>query len=115
RASLRPLPALKRATRRLGILTAAPVCGFRPMRALRTDVLKVPKPTNVIDCPFLSVFTMPSMADSIAAAALVFVMPVSFATFSTSSCLFIVPPIEPRERQPQDRTAQTALRLYASD
>jgi hypothetical protein len=27
---------------------AAPVCGFRAVRALRCDVLNVPKPTKVI-------------------------------------------------------------------
>jgi hypothetical protein len=39
--------------------------------------LKVPKPTNVIGCPFLSDFVTPSMNDSTAADALALVMPVS--------------------------------------
>src|SRR5262249_41480808 len=77
RASLRPLPAEKRATRRFGIFTDAPVWGLRPIRALRVEVLKVPKPTNVIDPPFFSVLTTPSMNESTAAAAPVLVMPVS--------------------------------------
>ena len=44
----RALPAVKRTTRRFGILTAAPVCGLRAVRAFRSQVLKVPKPTKVM-------------------------------------------------------------------
>ena len=75
------MPALKRTTRRFGTLTAAPVCGLRAVRALRCDVLKVPNPTNVIASPFFSDFVIPSKNESTAAAALVFVMPVSCAIF----------------------------------
>ena len=66
---LEALPAVKRATRRLGILMAAPVCGLRAVRALRLAVLKVPKPTNETESPFLSDLVMPSISDSTAAAA----------------------------------------------
>src|SRR4051812_15702119 len=57
---------------------------------------------------------MPSMADAMAAAATVFVVPVSFATFSISSCLFIIPPknCAGADREPWCANAQ---RLYASD
>src|SRR5437870_5625322 len=68
-ASFSALPAVKRTTRRFGILMGAPVCGLRAVRALRWAVLKVPKPTKVIASPFLSDFVMPSISDSTAAAA----------------------------------------------
>ena len=48
------LPAVKRTTRRLGILMEAPVRGLRARRARRCEVLKVPNPTNVIGSPFFS-------------------------------------------------------------
>src|SRR5439155_6890301 len=86
------LPALNRGTRRFGTLIVAPVCGLRALRALRFDVLKVPKPTNETESPFLSDLVMPSMSESTAAAALVFVSPVSLAIFWMTSCLFMGPP-----------------------
>ena len=60
------------------------------VRALRFDVLNVPNPTNETGSPFLSDRVMLSMSDSTAAAALVFVMPVSLAIFWTTSCLFML-------------------------
>src|SRR5439155_3104396 len=86
------LPALNRGTRRFGTLIVAPVCGLRALRALRFEVLKVPKPTNETESPFLSDLVMPSMSESTAAAALVFVSPVSLAIFWMTSCLFMGPP-----------------------
>src|SRR5262249_16114080 len=88
-ASFNALPAVKRTTRRFGILMVAPVCGLRAVRALRWAVLKVPKPTKVIASPFLSDFVMPSISDSTAAAALDFDISVSLAILAISSCLFI--------------------------
>ena len=67
----------------------APVCGLRAVRALRFAVLNVPKPTNDTESPFFSDRVMPSINDSTAAAAFVFVMPVSFAILATISCLFM--------------------------
>src|SRR5207249_7709742 len=88
-ASFSALPAVKRTTRRFGILMGAPVCGLRAVRALRWAVLKVPKPTKVIASPFLSDFVMPSISDSTAAAAVDFDISVSLAILAISSCLFI--------------------------
>src|SRR4051812_22724662 len=78
-AFLSALPAVKRATRRFGILMAAPVCGLRAVRALRFDVLNVPKPTNDTVSPFLSDLVMPSISEWTAAAALTLLIPVSLA------------------------------------
>ena len=58
---------------------ASPVRGFFATRARRWVVLKVPKPTNVIASPFLSARVMLSSSESIAAAALILVAPVSWA------------------------------------
>src|SRR5438128_1692605 len=68
---------------------AAPVRGLRAERARRWDVLNVPNPTKVIGSPFRSARVMPSRSDSTAAAALVFVAPVSLAIFAIRSCLFM--------------------------
>jgi hypothetical protein len=91
-ASLRDLPTENRTTRRFGILMLAPVWGFRAVRALRCDVLKVPNPTNVIDSPFFNDLVMPSSSDAIAAAAPAFEEPVSAAILAMSACLFRGPP-----------------------
>src|SRR5262245_16860546 len=71
---------------------AAPVCGLRAVRARRWAVLKVPKPTNVIESPRFSDFVMPSIRDSTAADAPALDEPVSFAIFAISSCLFMWSP-----------------------
>jgi hypothetical protein len=68
---------------------AAPVWGLRAVRAFRSAVLNVPKPTNVIESPFLSDLVMPSMSESTAAAAPDFDEPVSLAILAIKSCLFI--------------------------
>ena len=88
-ACLRALPALKRGTRRLGMLMVAPVCGLRAFRALRFEILNVPNPTNDTASPFFSYLVIPSMSEATAAAALLLVMPVSLAIFETISFLFI--------------------------
>src|ERR1700704_111921 len=51
-------PALNLATRRAAILIVAPVCGFRPLRALRCEVEKVPKPIRATRSPFFSALVM---------------------------------------------------------
>jgi hypothetical protein len=52
-AVLKPTPAVKRGTVVAAILSSAPVCGLRPVRAARLDDLKVPKPTRVTVSPWL--------------------------------------------------------------
>ena len=74
-ASLSALPATKRGTLRFGILMAAPVCGFRAVRALRALTLKVPKPTSDTASPFLSDFVMLSSTELTAVVACVLVKP----------------------------------------
>src|SRR5580700_4373422 len=91
-ACLSPLPAVNRGTRRFGILIGAPVRGLRAVRALRFEILKVPKPTNDTGSPFFSDLVMLSISESIAAAAAALVMPVSLAILATTSCLFTNPP-----------------------
>ena len=78
-------PAVKRTTRRALILIGAPVCGLRAVRALRCDVLNVPKPTKVIESPFFNAFVTPVKNESTAAAALLLLSSASFAMISTSS------------------------------
>src|SRR5580692_8145101 len=118
-ACLSPLPAVNRGTRRFGILMGAPVRGLRAVRALRFETLNVPKPTNETGSPFFSDLVMPSMIESIAAAAVVFVMPVSLAILATTSCLFTHPPHEriagrDSTRNTGARFAQNAESLYAT-
>src|SRR5271165_1517118 len=80
------------ATRRAAILRTPPVCGLRPLRALRCRTEKVPNPTNVTRSPFFRALVTESTMTSMAAAALVLVIPVEAAIFSTRSVLFIVTP-----------------------
>src|SRR3974390_2901808 len=85
-------PGVNLATRRAAILRTPPVCGLRPLRALRCKTEKVPKPTRVTRSPFFSAAVTESTSTSIAAEALVLVMPVEAAIFSTKSVLFMVTP-----------------------
>src|SRR5262245_1776271 len=71
---------------------ASPVCGLRAVLAFRLETLNVPKPTKETASPFFSERVMLSMSESTAAAAVVFVIPVSLAIFDTTSCLFMRPP-----------------------
>ena len=95
----RALPAVKRTTRRALILIGAPVCGLRAVRALRCDVLNVPKPTKVIDSPFLSALVTPSKNESTAAAALLLLSSASFAIFCDEFRLVHANLLKPRERR----------------
>src|SRR5437764_10182585 len=111
-------PAAKRGTRRLGTLIVAPVCGLRALRALRLAVLNVPNPTNETGSPFFSDFVMPSISESMAAAAVVFVRPVSLAILTITSCLFMNPPVPDLRRGGANtaggRFVRNAQRLYHS-
>jgi hypothetical protein len=62
------------------------------VRALRCDVLNVPKPTNVIDSPFFNALVTPEKNESTAADALLLLSSASFAIYAMSSCLFMQPP-----------------------
>ncbi len=89
--ALKSLPGLKRGTVRAEILISLPVCGLRPMRALRLLLVKVPKPTRVTSCfftLFLMIESVSLRTDSISH----FLSSEWFlcaAIFSTSSDLFI--------------------------
>src|ERR1035438_5566526 len=85
-------PGVNLATLRAAILMTPPVCGLRPLRALRCETENVPKPTRVTRSPFFSASVTASIRVSMAAAALVLVMPVEAATFSTRSPLFMMAP-----------------------
>src|SRR5262249_46062411 len=54
------LPALNLADFDAGISMASPVLGLRPVRALRSETWKVPKPESVTLSPFRSAATMSS-------------------------------------------------------
>src|SRR5664279_4359571 len=85
-------PGVNLATLRAAILMTPPVCGLRPLRALRWETENVPKPTRVTRSPFFSARMTASIRVSMAAAALVLVMPVEAAIFSTRSPLFMMAP-----------------------
>src|SRR4051795_10304911 len=65
------MPGVNFATRRAAILISEPVCGLRPLRALRCDTLNVPNPTMVTRSPFFRALVMLSTMVSMATAACV--------------------------------------------
>src|SRR5208283_3546630 len=85
-------PGVNLATRRAAILMTPPVCGLRPLRALRCEVEKVPKPTRVTRSPFFSAAVTASTIVSIAPPAAVLLMPCAPAILSTRSPLFMLAP-----------------------
>src|SRR5271157_1608914 len=85
-------PGLNLATRRAAILMTPPVCGLRPLRALRCEVEKVPKPTRVTRSPFFSAAVTASTTVSSAPPAAVLLMPLAAAILSTRSPLFMLAP-----------------------
>src|SRR6476646_12035783 len=82
-------PGVNFATLRAAILMVAPVCGLRPLRALRCETEKVPNPINATRSPFLRAAVMLSTAVSIAVVACVLLMSQAPAIRSTRSALFI--------------------------
>src|SRR5687768_7582030 len=66
-----------------------PVRGLRPLRALRTAVLKVPKPTKVTASPFLSDVVMVASVAATIFVASDFETPVSLTMRAINCCLFI--------------------------
>src|SRR5262245_43902034 len=75
-----------------GIFKGAPVCGLRPVLALRELTEKVPKPTNVTLLPFFNVDTTPSSAELRALLAWTLEIFASFAILSINSPLFMCAP-----------------------
>ena len=70
------LPGLKRTAFPGGMLTSAPVRGFRPMPVLRGRTVKTPKPRSSMRSPRARAFFMLSKTVSTAISALVLVTPV---------------------------------------
>src|SRR5581483_770648 len=87
-------PGVNFATLRAAILMVAPVCGLRPLRALRCETENVPKPISATRSPFFRAPVMLSTVVSIALAAWVLLMPQPAAMRSMRSALFIVAPGE---------------------
>jgi hypothetical protein len=74
------------------IFTVSPVCGLRPVRAPRWATENLPKPVRAISSPFFSVFSTVVRNDSTARRASALVRPLSCATASTNSLLFMRAP-----------------------
>jgi hypothetical protein len=88
-ADFKIFPAENLGTLAAGILSASPVRGFRPSRALRLATVKVPKFTSETRCPlFRDVVTAPVKACNAVPAA-TFVMPADAAIFAISSSFVI--------------------------
>ena len=81
---------MKPGTTRDGILTSAPVCGLRPVRAALFLAVNVPNPTNVTLPDFFRPFEIPSITASKALAAYSFVKSALSAINSTNSAFVIL-------------------------
>jgi hypothetical protein len=88
-ASRSETPGANLGTRLAGILISEPVCGFRPVLALRCTEENVPKPTRVTFSPLRMASTTLLCMQFSALSACPLVMPASFAIAETSSALFI--------------------------
>jgi len=79
-----------------GTVTGAPVCGLRPVRALRLVVLNEPKPGHATFSPFVVVETTTSKNAATVRSASALVTFAFSATASMSSALviFVLPPLE---------------------
>ena len=93
-ASFNALPALKLATLDAAIWMVAPVCGLRPLRALRCFTIKVPKPTRATCSPFFSSLVILSNTASSARPAEAFGRSAAVAIASISSVLFTIIPLK---------------------
>src|SRR5271169_6255293 len=89
---LSSFPGVNLATLRAAILIVAPVCGFRPLRALRCETEKVPNPIRATRSPFLRAAVTLSTVVSIAVVACAFDMLQAPAIRSTRSALFMLSP-----------------------
>src|SRR5882757_440002 len=91
-AFLSLFPGVNLATRRAAIFMVAPVCGFRPLRALRWGTENVPNPVKATRSPFLRAEVTLSTAVSIAVVACAFEILQAPAIRSTRSALFMLSP-----------------------
>src|SRR5208282_2860732 len=89
---LSSFPGVNLATLRAAILIVAPVCGFRPLRALRCETENVPNPIKATRSPFLRAVVTLSTVVSIAVVACAFEIPQAPAIRSTRSALFMLSP-----------------------
>src|ERR1700758_1170976 len=89
---LNSFPGVNFATRRAAILIVAPVCGFRPLRALRCETENVPNPIKATRSPFLREPVILSTVVSIAVVAWALEIPQAPAIRSTRSALFMHSP-----------------------
>src|SRR6185369_950175 len=89
-ASLRALPGRNLGTLAAAILISLPVCGLRPVRALRVETSKLPKPTSVTLSPFLSASVTAEMNPPTAFSAEALVRAADLATASMSSALVML-------------------------
>src|ERR1700674_1711266 len=89
---LSSFPGVNLATLRAAILMVAPVCGFRPLRALRCEKENVPNPIKATRSPFLRAAVTLSTVVSIAVVACAFEMLQAPAIRSTRSALFMLSP-----------------------
>src|ERR1019366_6577266 len=89
---LSSFPGVNLATLRAAILMVAPVCGFRPLRALRCETENVPNPINATRSPFRRAAVTLSTVVSIAVVAWAFEMLQAPAIRSTRSALFMLSP-----------------------
>src|SRR5215470_9845818 len=87
-------PGVNLATLRAAILMVAPVCGFRPLRALRCETENVPNPIKATRSPLRRAAVTLSTAVSIAVVACAFEMLQAPAIRSTRSALFMLSPDE---------------------
>src|SRR3546814_782489 len=88
----------------------APVCGLRPVVALRLATENVPNPTRRTSWPFFNVVVMLSNTLSTALTASAFVRPEDVATAATRSFLFTVWPSLGLFRQCLEREARIQTR-----
>src|SRR5580658_1581179 len=89
---LSSFPGVNLATLRAAILMVAPVCGFRPLRALRCETENVPNPIKATRSPFRRAAVTLSTVVSIAVVACALEIPQAPAIRSTRSALFMLSP-----------------------
>ena len=89
-------PALNDGAVEAGMAMLSPVAGFRPWRADRLRVAKLPKPAMVTFSPRASASPMAAKTALTTLSALALGTEVSAATWDASSALFMVPPLAVR-------------------
>jgi len=89
RKHLNALPETNAGTLEAAILISAPVCGLRPVRALRSLILNVPKPINCTASPFFKLSVIASKVASKATLACFLFNSAALAIASIKSVLFI--------------------------